>query len=80
MRISSQVRNYFFCSSKSARDLNKDLQKIKNRVYQWKIILKPDYFKEAQEVISNEKSTGHLALLFFSIRPQLIGSCCHKKT
>ena len=41
----------------SANELNKDLQKISEWAYQWKMSFNPDQNKQAQEVIFSRKIT-----------------------
>ena len=41
----------------SAKELNNNLRKISNWVYQWKMSFNPDPFKQAQEVIFSRKMT-----------------------
>ena len=41
----------------SANELNKDLQKISEWAYQWKMSLNPDQNKQAQEVIFSREIT-----------------------
>ena len=42
----------------SASDLNEDLEKIGNWVFQWKINFNPDPNKQVQEIIFSRKKTA----------------------
>ena len=53
-------------SNISANELNKDLQKISEWAYQWKMSFNPDLNKQAQEVVFSKKITksSHPKILF----------------
>ena len=43
----------------SARDINKDLEKIANWAFKWKMIFNPDPNKQTEEIIFSRKKTAH---------------------
>ena len=70
----------------SANELNKDLQKISEWGYQWKMSFKPDQNKQVQEVIfSRKKKSSHPQINFnnmpvFSVNFQkYLGIYLHEK-
>ena len=50
----------------SADQLNKDLKKISDWAYEWKMIINPDLSKQAQQVIFSRKTNkiNHLTTTF----------------
>ena len=48
----------------SAGELNEDLKKIRDWVFQWKMIFNPHTSKQAQEVIFSRKKNIHPPLVF----------------
>ena len=66
--------------SKSVAELNTDLEKISQWVYQWKMQFNPDPNKQANEIIFSRKlvstNLSHPPVKFYNNN---VTRCCHQK-